>query len=146
MAGSSLDVPALALGKIPVLESCAGLQTMGQVHSCISCRGDILAVFQLIHLSFGAGELASPRGPRQGVALHLKRSLDACLPNPCQHHGACQVMEDRPVCSCKPGFTGMFCQGRAGDAGQPSLSTGTKGKGGGHGALMLLTTALHHRL
>ncbi|GAB0195764.1 uromodulin precursor [Grus japonensis] len=55
-------------------------------------------------------ELASPRGPRRGVALRLKRSPDACLPNPCQHQGDCQVMEDRPFCSCKPGFTGVFCQ------------------------------------
>ncbi|NXG80059.1 TECTA protein, partial [Baryphthengus martii] len=55
-------------------------------------------------------ELAGPHGLRQVVALHPKRSLDACLPNPCQHHGDCQVMEDRPVCSCKPGFTGAFCQ------------------------------------
>ncbi|NXJ95976.1 GP2 protein, partial [Corythaixoides concolor] len=55
-------------------------------------------------------ELASPRGSRRGVALRLKRSPDSCLPNPCQHQGHCQVMEDRPVCSCKPGFTGAFCQ------------------------------------
>ncbi|KFW12389.1 Pancreatic secretory granule membrane major glycoprotein GP2, partial [Fulmarus glacialis] len=55
-------------------------------------------------------ELASPHGLRQGVALRLKRSPDACLPSPCQHQGDCQVMEDRPVCSCKPGFTGAFCQ------------------------------------
>ncbi|XP_054056069.1 uromodulin-like [Rissa tridactyla] len=55
-------------------------------------------------------ELASPHGLRQGVALRLKRSPDACLPNPCRHQGDCQVMEDRPVCSCKPGFTGALCQ------------------------------------
>ncbi|KFQ63241.1 Pancreatic secretory granule membrane major glycoprotein GP2, partial [Pelecanus crispus] len=55
-------------------------------------------------------ELASTRGLRQGVTLRLKRSLGACLPSPCQHQGDCQVMEDRPVCSCKPGFTGAFCQ------------------------------------
>ncbi|NXK10559.1 TECTA protein, partial [Herpetotheres cachinnans] len=55
-------------------------------------------------------ELTSPQGPRQGVAFRLKRSSDTCLPNPCQHQGDCQVAEDRPLCSCKPGFTGMFCQ------------------------------------
>ncbi|KFR02944.1 Alpha-tectorin, partial [Nipponia nippon] len=55
-------------------------------------------------------DLASPSGLRQGVALHLKRSPDPCLSNPCQHQGDCQVMEDRPLCSCKPGFTGAFCQ------------------------------------
>uniref|UniRef100_A0A8D0F403 GP2 protein n=1 Tax=Strix occidentalis caurina TaxID=311401 RepID=A0A8D0F403_STROC len=55
-------------------------------------------------------ELTSPRGWRRGVVLRLKRSPDTCLPNPCQHQGDCQVMEDRPVCSCKPGFTGLFCQ------------------------------------
>ncbi|NWW85084.1 GP2 protein, partial [Rhynochetos jubatus] len=55
-------------------------------------------------------ELTNPRGPRRGVALRLKRSPDTCLPNLCQHQGDCQVMEDRPVCSCKPGFTGAFCQ------------------------------------
>ncbi|KFZ57598.1 Uromodulin, partial [Antrostomus carolinensis] len=55
-------------------------------------------------------ELASTNGPRQGVALRLKRSLDACLPNPCQHQGYCQLMANRPVCSCQPGFTGAFCQ------------------------------------
>ncbi|KFP37822.1 Uromodulin, partial [Chlamydotis macqueenii] len=55
-------------------------------------------------------ELASPHGPRRGVAHRLKRSPDACLPNPCQYQGDCQVTEDRAVCSCKPGFTGAFCQ------------------------------------
>ncbi|NXW55894.1 GP2 protein, partial [Eurystomus gularis] len=55
-------------------------------------------------------ELVSPHGWRRGVALRPKRSPDACLPNLCQHQGDCQVVEDRPVCSCKPGFTGAFCQ------------------------------------
>ncbi|XP_072729218.1 pancreatic secretory granule membrane major glycoprotein GP2-like [Ciconia boyciana] len=55
-------------------------------------------------------ELAGPHGLRRGIALRLKRSPNACLPNPCQHQGDCQVMEDRPVCSCEPGFTGAFCQ------------------------------------
>ncbi|NWI15356.1 TECTA protein, partial [Crypturellus soui] len=54
--------------------------------------------------------LMSPRGRREQFAIRFKRSLDACFPNPCQHHGDCQVMEDRPICSCKPGFTGAFCQ------------------------------------
>ncbi|KFQ33386.1 Pancreatic secretory granule membrane major glycoprotein GP2, partial [Mesitornis unicolor] len=56
------------------------------------------------------GELVSPHGLRRDVGLRLKRSPDTCLPNPCQHQGSCQVMKDRPVCSCKPGFTGVFCQ------------------------------------
>ncbi|NXL66438.1 UROM protein, partial [Chordeiles acutipennis] len=55
-------------------------------------------------------ELVSTHGPRQGVALHLKRSPNTCLPNPCQHQGYCQPMVDRPVCSCQPGFSGAFCQ------------------------------------
>ncbi|KFQ28424.1 Pancreatic secretory granule membrane major glycoprotein GP2, partial [Merops nubicus] len=55
-------------------------------------------------------ELASPHTLRGGSELRLQRSLDACLPNPCQHKGSCQVVEDRPVCSCKPGFTGAFCE------------------------------------
>ncbi|XP_064016633.1 uromodulin-like [Pogoniulus pusillus] len=53
-------------------------------------------------------QLASPQGP--GLALRLQRSPGACLPNPCQHQGRCQAVEDSPVCSCKPGFTGAFCQ------------------------------------
>ncbi|XP_054125573.1 uromodulin-like [Melozone crissalis] len=56
------------------------------------------------------GELASTHGPGPGVALRVRRSPDPCLPNPCQHQGQCQVPVDRPVCSCKPGFTGEFCQ------------------------------------
>lgn len=88
--------------------------------SQISQQGDILTAFQLLCLSFAAGELASTHGLTAGAALRVKRSPDACLPNPCQHQGQCQVTEDRPVCSCKPGFTGKFCQGRAGNAGEPS--------------------------
>ncbi|XP_074407349.1 uromodulin-like [Zonotrichia albicollis] len=55
-------------------------------------------------------ELASAHGPGPEVALRVRRSPDPCLPNPCQHQGQCQVPVDRPVCSCKPGFTGEFCQ------------------------------------
>ncbi|NWU89358.1 UROM protein, partial [Upupa epops] len=53
---------------------------------------------------------SSPDGMKRGPALHLKRSVDTCLPNPCQHHGDCQVVGSKPVCSCKPGFTGTLCQ------------------------------------
>lgn len=86
----------------------------------ISHQGDILAAFHLSCLSFTAGELASTRGLMPGVAFRAKRSPDACLPNPCQHQGQCQVAVDGAVCSCKPGFTGEFCQGRAANAGEPS--------------------------
>lgn len=118
-AGSSSDVSALALGEdlSPwklCRASCSG------VNSQISHRGDILAAFQLPCPSFAAGELVSTHGLGPGVALRVKRSTDACLPNPCQHQGQCQVTEDRPVCSCMPGFTGEFCQGRAGNAGELS--------------------------
>ncbi|NXO02483.1 UROM protein, partial [Rhinopomastus cyanomelas] len=51
-------------------------------------------------------ELGSP----DGLILRLKRSVNACLPNPCQHQGECQMVGERPVCSCKPGFTGTLCQ------------------------------------
>lgn len=88
--------------------------------SLISHQGDTLTAFHLFCLSFAAGELESTHALRPGVALRAKRSPDACLPNPCQHRGRCQVTVDRPVCSCKPGFTGEFCQGRAGNAGEPS--------------------------
>ncbi|NWR76845.1 UROM protein, partial [Centropus unirufus] len=70
----------------------------------------LFSAFCLAGCEGNKGELASSHGLRQGIALHLKRSPDACLPNPCQHQGDCQVVEDRPVCSCKPGFTGAFCQ------------------------------------
>ncbi|NXE96972.1 GP2 protein, partial [Menura novaehollandiae] len=70
----------------------------------------LLSVLCLDGSEGNKSELASTRGLRPGVALRVKRSPDACLPNPCQHQGHCQVTEDRPVCSCKPGFTGEFCQ------------------------------------
>lgn len=47
------------------------------------------------------------------------------------------MVEDRPICSCKPGFTGTLCQGRVGGAGELSLPTGTKEKGDKWGALVL---------
>ncbi|XP_061863814.1 uromodulin-like [Colius striatus] len=55
-------------------------------------------------------ELQSPHSPMQWFAPRLQRNPESCLPNPCQHQGHCQLVEDRPVCSCKPGFTGAFCQ------------------------------------
>ncbi|RLW01256.1 hypothetical protein DV515_00008103 [Chloebia gouldiae] len=64
---------------------------------------------QLLRVS-GGGELASTRDLTPGAAFRVKRSPDACLPNPCQHQGQCQVTVDGAVCSCKPGFTGDFCQ------------------------------------
>ncbi|XP_059713679.1 uromodulin-like [Haemorhous mexicanus] len=70
----------------------------------------LLSVLCLADCEGNKSELASTHGLRPGVALRVKRSPDACLPNPCQHQGQCQVPVDRPVCSCKPGFTGEFCQ------------------------------------
>ncbi|XP_068549763.1 uromodulin-like [Anas acuta] len=55
-------------------------------------------------------ELVSPHSLREGFALRPKRNSDTCLLNPCQHQGECQMVEDRPICSCKPGFTGALCQ------------------------------------
>ncbi|NXA41632.1 GP2 protein, partial [Eudromia elegans] len=54
--------------------------------------------------------LGSPSGSREEFAIRFKRNLGACFPNPCQHQGDCQVLEDRPICNCKPGFTGAVCQ------------------------------------
>ncbi|XP_057286457.1 uromodulin-like [Pezoporus wallicus] len=48
--------------------------------------------------------------PWRVAALRNKRSPNACLPNPCQHQAHCQLMKDRPICNCRPGFTGAFCQ------------------------------------
>ncbi|XP_064243216.1 uromodulin-like [Passer domesticus] len=70
----------------------------------------LLSVLCLSGCEGNKSELASTHGLRPGLALRAKRSPDACLPNPCQHQGQCQVAVDRPVCSCKPGFTGEFCQ------------------------------------
>ncbi|NXG64969.1 UROM protein, partial [Hemiprocne comata] len=70
----------------------------------------LVSVLCLAHCEGYKSELASPHDPRRGVAPRLRRSLDACLPNPCQHQGHCQAVEDKVVCSCKPGFTGVFCQ------------------------------------
>lgn len=100
-----------------------------------SRRLDVPAAFQLACIAFPAGELASPHSSTGRFALRAKRSSDACMPNPCQHHGGCQVIEDRPICSCKPGFTGAFCQGTAWGAVRLRLPTGTKGKGDGQGGV-----------
>ncbi|NXC25680.1 GP2 protein, partial [Campylorhamphus procurvoides] len=70
----------------------------------------LLTVLCLAGCEDNKGELASTHGLRPWVGLRLKRSPDACLSNPCQHQGHCQVMGDTPICSCKPGFTGEFCQ------------------------------------
>jgi len=104
--------------------------------SCLSkVRCSWFLAFQLACIAFPAGELVSPHNSRGRFALRAKRSSDACVPNPCQHHGGCQVIEDRPICSCKPGFTGAFCQGRAWGASKLSLPTGTKKKGDGQGGV-----------
>ncbi|NXD30099.1 GP2 protein, partial [Spelaeornis formosus] len=70
----------------------------------------LLPVLCLAGCEGDRSELMRAHGLRAGVALRVKRSPDPCLPNPCQHQGQCQVTVDRPVCSCKPGFTGEFCQ------------------------------------
>ncbi|KAM4643287.1 uromodulin-like [Amazona ochrocephala] len=69
-----------------------------------------LLLVSALYLAGCEGNKRELVSPRQGAALRLKRSLNACLPNPCQHQGHCQLMEDRPICSCRPGFTGAFCQ------------------------------------
>ncbi|NWW48910.1 UROM protein, partial [Pedionomus torquatus] len=70
----------------------------------------LVSALCLVGCEGNKSELANPHDPRRGVAFRFIRSPDACLPNPCQHQGNCRVMEDRPVCSCKPGFKGTFCQ------------------------------------
>ncbi|KFQ50101.1 Uromodulin, partial [Nestor notabilis] len=67
----------------------------------------LVCAFCLADFEGNERKLPSPWGV---AALHLKRSLNACMTNPCQHQGHCQLMEDGPVCSCRPGFTGTFCQ------------------------------------
>ncbi|XP_017679662.1 PREDICTED: uromodulin-like [Lepidothrix coronata] len=70
----------------------------------------LFSVLCLAGCEVNKGELGSTHGLRPRVAIPLKRSPDPCLSNPCQHQGHCQVVGDRPVCSCKPGFKGEFCQ------------------------------------
>ncbi|NXM66094.1 GP2 protein, partial [Serilophus lunatus] len=70
----------------------------------------LLSVLCLAGCKGNKDELVSTHGLRPQVALRLKRSPHACLPNPCQHQGHCQVMGNRSICSCKPGFTGELCQ------------------------------------
>ncbi|NWX23024.1 GP2 protein, partial [Aegotheles bennettii] len=78
----------------------------GRTLSCLL----LVCVLCLAGCESNKSELVSPHGPRPGAALRLKRSPATCLPNPCQHQGDCQAMGYRPVCTCKPGFTGAFCQ------------------------------------
>nr|XP_023966811.1 uromodulin-like isoform X2 [Chrysemys picta bellii] len=51
-----------------------------------------------------------PLGQMEEAALRPKRSPRFCFPNPCKHQGVCRVVEEKPNCTCKAGFTGTFCQ------------------------------------
>ena len=33
-----------------------------------------------------------------------------CSPNPCKNGGICKAPLGRPVCSCKPGYGGTYCE------------------------------------
>ncbi|NXP81151.1 UROM protein, partial [Ramphastos sulfuratus] len=76
----------------------------------LSCLLLLLSALCLAVCEGNKSESPSTLPHSPGLALSLQRSPGACLPNPCQHQGKCQVVEDSPVCSCKPGFTGAFCQ------------------------------------
>ncbi|XP_066494028.1 uromodulin-like [Tiliqua scincoides] len=43
-------------------------------------------------------------------APRSQRNLGPCFPSPCFHQGVCQVVDDNPSCTCKPGFRGPFCK------------------------------------
>ncbi|XP_061449717.1 uromodulin-like isoform X2 [Rhineura floridana] len=47
---------------------------------------------------------------RGEAALHPRRGLGPCFPNPCSHQGNCTVVENTASCTCKPGFTGPHCK------------------------------------
>uniref|UniRef100_A0A8C5X0I6 Pancreatic secretory granule membrane major glycoprotein GP2 n=1 Tax=Malurus cyaneus samueli TaxID=2593467 RepID=A0A8C5X0I6_9PASS len=110
----------------PVLEGSLFLNDCRHLHgydkkselsrACLFFQEKIVRCFLLLSVLWLAGcegnksELVSTHGLRPGAALRVKRSPDACLPNPCQYQGQCQVTEDRAVCSCKAGFTGELCQ------------------------------------
>ncbi|XP_071613411.1 pancreatic secretory granule membrane major glycoprotein GP2-like [Heliangelus exortis] len=81
-----------------------------QPRDCLFLQERIMRCLLVVSVLCLAGCEGNKSDLGRGVSPHLKRSPDACLPNPCQHQGHCQVEEDGPVCSCKPGFTGVFCQ------------------------------------
>uniref|UniRef100_A0A452IK92 ZP domain-containing protein n=1 Tax=Gopherus agassizii TaxID=38772 RepID=A0A452IK92_9SAUR len=55
-------------------------------------------------------DLKKPHGEMEEAALRPKRSPRFCFPNLCKHQGVCRVVEEKPNCTCKAGFTGTFCQ------------------------------------
>ncbi|XP_041479272.1 sushi, von Willebrand factor type A, EGF and pentraxin domain-containing protein 1-like [Lytechinus variegatus] len=38
-------------------------------------------------------------------------SFDECLSNPCQYEGTCTNLPNMFTCTCKDGFTGLYCEG-----------------------------------
>ena len=39
----------------------------------------------------------------------LIHTIDACDSNPCQNGGLCLYKNGKPLCVCKPGYTGNNC-------------------------------------
>uniref|UniRef100_A0ABM5EUT1 Uromodulin-like isoform X1 n=1 Tax=Pogona vitticeps TaxID=103695 RepID=A0ABM5EUT1_9SAUR len=70
----------------------------------------ILALFLPAFESF-SGQQMELKDEKEEAFLRPRRNPSGrCLPNPCFHQGACQVVDDNPSCVCKPGFTGPFCK------------------------------------
>ncbi|KAJ7312131.1 hypothetical protein JRQ81_006474 [Phrynocephalus forsythii] len=70
----------------------------------------VLALFIPAFESF-SGELMEPEGEKEEAPPRPRRNPEGpCQPNPCFHQGDCQVVDEHPSCTCKPGFTGPLCK------------------------------------
>ncbi|XP_062997542.1 uromodulin-like [Elgaria multicarinata webbii] len=54
--------------------------------------------------------LMEPHSTGEEAAARPPGNLGPCFPSPCFHQGDCKEVGNRPVCTCKPGFTGPFCK------------------------------------
>ena len=41
---------------------------------------------------------------------HISSDFDNCQSSPCQNEGHCSDALDSYMCTCRPGFTGSFCE------------------------------------
>ncbi|KAJ8905601.1 hypothetical protein NDN08_002107 [Rhodosorus marinus] len=71
---------------------------------------------QIIHRDYVVKLCRTPYSCSRSVSVRIiaEPATNYCYPSPCMNDGRCRSGANDPICECRPGFYGKFCQKRFG--------------------------------